>query len=469
MLIISRYILIRHIFPFFFGFSLIVFVFLTNFLMRDLYKFIGKGLSIFTILEAILLNLAWIVTLAVPMSVLIACIMSFGRLSQDNEITALRASGVSIYRMTFPVLIASIVIAFLTFEFYDKILPESNYRARLLMTDIHKKRPTISIEENIFFDIIPNYRLLIKKVEKKSPWVYDILIFDQTNPDVKRSIIAEKGTFIFSNEKNKLIVTLYNGEIHNVHMQTLEKYQRLKFEKYIITIDIPGNELERSSSQYRGVREKSIKTLKAELNKLEDEINLQKFKIYEVLGIENRTELENINGIVDSAVKVLKQNTKQQEKSTPENNNIKRDRLSVIMNRLNLEESILKSKLLLKNSIDIELHKKYSIPIACVVFVLIGVPIGIMTRKGGFAVGGGLSLLLFTIYWAFLIAGESLGDRGRISPFWAMWTPNFFISFAGIYLIYITSKESPILSLAFLKRLITFLLRKSRRTRRKIF
>ena len=456
MFIIARYILIRHIFPFFFGFSLIVFVFLTNFLMRDLYKFIGKGLSFFTILEAILLNLAWIVTLAVPMSVLIACIMSFGSLAQDNEITALRASGVSIFSMTRPVLIASIIIGFLTFEFYDKILPESNYRARLLMTDIHKKRPTISIEENIFFDIIPNYRLLIKKVEKKSPWVYDILIFDQTDPDVKRSIVAEKGTLVFSDEKNKLIVTLYNGEIHSVQMQTLENYQRLKFERYVITIDVQGNELERSSSQYRGDREKNIKALKDEVKKLANEINRQKFKIYEALGIKNQAELENFNAIVDSAVKVLKQNMNQQEKSLPGDDNIKRDRLSVIMNRLNLEESILKSKLLYKYSIDIELHKKYSIPAACIVFVLIGVPLGVMTKKGGFAVGGGLSLLLFTIYWAFLIAGESFGDRGMVSPFWAMWTPNFFISLAGIYLLYITSKEMPVLSFAFLKKLIHF-------------
>ena len=146
----------------------------------------------------------------------------------------------------------------------------------------------------------------------------------------------------------------------------------------------------------------------------------------------------------------------QKEHTLPGDDNIKIDRLSVIMNRLNLEESILKSKLLYKYSIDIELHKKYSIPAACIVFVLIGVPLGVMTKKGGFAVGGGLSLLLFTIYWAFLIAGESFGDRGMVSPFWAMWTPNFFISLAGIYLLYITSKEMPVLSFAFLKKLTPF-------------
>ena len=126
------------------------------------------------------------------------------------------------------------------------------------------------------------------------------------------------------------------------------------------------------------------------------------------------------------------------------------------MKRLELEESITRSKLIYRNSINVEIHKKYSIPAACIVFVLIGVPIGVMTRKSGFVVSGLSSILLFTVYWAFLIAGEALGDRGLFSAFWARWTPNFIIGLIGIYLLYKTSKESPVLSFAFLKRLIPF-------------
>ena len=437
---------------------MLVFIFLSNFLMRDIYKFIGKGLPFKIIIEAILLNLAWIVTLAVPMSVLVSCIMAFGSLSQDNEITALKASGISTFKMTFSVIIVSIIIGFFTYEFNDKILTEFNYRARILMSDIQRKRPTIALEENIFFDIIPNYRFLIKKIERNSPWVYNILIFDQTDPNVQKSIIAEKGTFIPSKERNKLSITLYNGEIHNLQLQNLENYQRLKFEKYVITIDVPGYELERSSSQYRGDREKSIKVMKDDIKNLKNEINQQKLKINKLLGIPEKIKLKSITAIIDSIQNELNLNTKLLKESLFKDSNFQTNvnRLSILISRLKMEEAVLESKFTYKSSLEIEIHKKYSLSAACIVFVLIGVPLGVMTQKGGFAVGGGLSFLLFTIYWAFLIGGESLGDRGIISPFWAMWTPNILIGCTGIYLLIKISKETPVLSFAFLKRLIPF-------------
>jgi lipopolysaccharide export system permease protein len=425
--------------------------------MRDLYKFIGKGLSFNIIIEVIWLNLAWIVTLAVPMSVLVSCVMAFGNLSQDNEITALKACGISIYKIISPVIIVSTIIGFLTFEFNDKILPETNYRARLLMTDIHRKQPTIMLVENIFFDIVPNYRFLVKKVENKSPWVYDIIIFDQSNPDIQRSIVAEKGTIIFSKESSKLIVTLYDGEIHTLHLQNLENYQKLKFEKFAINLDVPGYELKRTYTENRGDREKSIKIMKNDIKNLENEINEQKRKNFNITGINNEKSLKKFKAIKDSLENEIKINMNLLTKSYSNNIDIKKniEKLTTIINSINIEEEIFKSKLANKNRYEIEINKKYSIPVACVIFVLIGVPIGIMTRKGGILIGGGLSILLFTIYWAFLIAGESLGDRGDISPFWAMWSPNIFIGLVGIYLLIKVSKESPILSLNSLKKVMS--------------
>ncbi|MCK4404610.1 MAG: LptF/LptG family permease, partial [candidate division Zixibacteria bacterium] len=140
MKILYRYIFKEHIGPFFFGLSVIMFILVMDFILEVLNMIIGKGLNAFIILQVFGLNLAWMLALAVPMAVLVSTLMAFGRLSQDNEITALKASGVSIYRLILPALVASILISVGMVFFNDRVLPELNHKARLLMTDIHQKR-----------------------------------------------------------------------------------------------------------------------------------------------------------------------------------------------------------------------------------------------------------------------------------------------------------------------------------------
>jgi len=195
-----------------------------------------------------------------------------------------------------------------------------------------------------------------------------------------------------------------------------------------------------------------------DIKNLENEINQQKVKINKLLGIPEKIRLKSIPAIIDSIQNELSLNTKLLKESSFKDSNFKTNvnRLSILLSRLKMEEAVLESKFTYKSNLEIEIHKKYSIPAACIVFVLIGVPLGVMIRKGGFTISGGLSFLLFTIYWAFLIGGESLGDRGIISPFWSMWTPNILIGCTGIYLLIKISKETPVLSFAFLKKLVPF-------------
>ncbi|MFC1558734.1 LptF/LptG family permease [candidate division KSB1 bacterium] len=453
MFIIPRYIIKRHIFPFIFGFSVIIFLILSNILMRDLYKFLGKGLTFTVIVEAILLNIAWIVVVAIPMGVLVSSTMAFGRMSQDNEVTALRSCSISTTRMLIPVLLFASVIGFFTYIYTDKILPEANYRARTLMTDIHNKRPTIALEENIFFDIIPNYRFLIKKVERNSQWVYDVILFDQTNPNTHYTITSQKGRFGYSKDKNKLLITFYNGEMHSISRNNLENYQRFKFKKHAVSVDIPGTGLKRSSSKMRGDREKSIAEMKKDVDYYTLKIENQYKKIYEMLKIKEDVPDKNISSYVDSLqeeLNILKSST-----SSPENQ-VKIQTISSLLRSINVERAVLKDGIAYKNRFEVEIQKKYSIPAACIVFVLIGMPIGIMSRKSVILIGGLFSLLLFIIYWGFLIGGESLSDRGLIPAFWAMWAPNIIIGIIGILLLVHISKEQTVISFSFIKRLFLF-------------
>src|SRR4030042_4032253 len=128
MSIIYRYILKEHIGPFFFGLATITFVLIMDFLLELINLIIGKGIGFLTVMQVFVLNLAWMLALSIPMAVFVSTLMAFGRLSQDNEINALKATGVSLYRLILPALIGSVILSFGMIFFNDRVLPELNHR-----------------------------------------------------------------------------------------------------------------------------------------------------------------------------------------------------------------------------------------------------------------------------------------------------------------------------------------------------
>src|SRR2546423_659533 len=174
------YILRAHIGPFLLAFTVIMFVFLLQFLMRFIDKIVGKGLDIWTIVKLITLNLAWMVVLAMPMAALVASLMAFGSLSASNEMTAMKASGVSFMRMLFPVLLLGIALAYGDLVFNNDILPDANHAAKDLMSDIQRKKPTFVIRAGEFSDegSLPGYSILAKKTLENSSDLECVTIYD---------------------------------------------------------------------------------------------------------------------------------------------------------------------------------------------------------------------------------------------------------------------------------------------------
>lgn len=139
MKILQRYIIREHLGPFFFALAVIMFVFVTKFIVQHIGRLFGKGLPVSTIFEFVYLNLAWMMALAVPMSVLIAALMAFGRFSADNEITVLKSSGINLYRIITPSLVWATILTLLMIWYNDRVLPEFNHRARILARSISQK------------------------------------------------------------------------------------------------------------------------------------------------------------------------------------------------------------------------------------------------------------------------------------------------------------------------------------------
>ena len=156
MKIINRYILREHLVPFIISLSVLLFVLLANFLIKSMDKFLGKGLDIALLFEFILLNMAWILALAVPMAILVSTLMAFGRLSSDNEITAMKACGTSFLKLLMPAVFFGSLITVLMMAFNNYLLPDMNHKARLLSADFSRTNPEILFDTGYFIDQLPD-------------------------------------------------------------------------------------------------------------------------------------------------------------------------------------------------------------------------------------------------------------------------------------------------------------------------
>ena len=266
MRLLSKYILKQLFMPFIFSLLIIVFVLFTQFLLRAIDRFLGKGLDLTTIFEYLFLNLGWITALAVPMAVLVAALMAFGQFSEDNEITAMRASGISFLTIVRPALVFGFAIAVSLILFNAFIMPEMNFKARMLSGDIYRKRPDLNIEPGYFMDDLPDYSMIIR--DKEENILKDVRIFSKGIGETQTSIHSETGEL--STIDDAIILNLFNGEIHELDLNDYGNYRRIEFNKHVITIPADDLFLNRRDTTSRSDREMTIQMI---LNKRKDIFN----------------------------------------------------------------------------------------------------------------------------------------------------------------------------------------------------
>src|SRR5512137_174667 len=247
-MLLHRYILRALAGPFLFSLATLMFLFLLQFVMKFIDQLVGKGLSAWVIIELVTLNLAWMLVLAIPMSVLVAILMGFGDLSSKNEITAMKAGGVSLYRMAAPVLIAGICIGGFLVWFNNDVLPESNHRLKALTVDVRRKRPTLALVDGVFSQEVQGYSILVRKVSQKSNDLEGVTIYDYTNPSASVTVTAERGRISFSPDYRKLIMDLQQGEIHQLDLAEKSAYRRIRFMTHRIAMPVEGFDFERTAA-----------------------------------------------------------------------------------------------------------------------------------------------------------------------------------------------------------------------------
>ncbi|RMF08177.1 MAG: YjgP/YjgQ family permease [Candidatus Neomarinimicrobiota bacterium] len=438
MRLLNRYILKELFLPFVFSLLIIVFILFTNFLLRAIDRFLGKGLDPGTIVEYLFLNLAWIVALAVPMAVLIATLMTFGRLSEDNEINAMRSSGISFLTIIRPALIFGLLVGIVLAYFNNYVLPEMNFRARILSGDIYRKRPGLSIEPGHFIDDLPDYSMIIQ--DKDGDTLRDVRIFSKGVQKTQTTITAEKGTL--STIKDAIILTLYDGEIHELNQVDYEEYRRIQFRKHVITLPAENLVLVRRDTSNRRDREMTVPMMRAKLRTYRQRLETVRQRIARSLQKSLGDSLVPPTARAAQELITAARQATDRDSTLSDNQKRKRQRhLKTLSRRIANEYNLIASYSKSYNRYDVEIHKKFSLPFACLVFVLVGTPLGVLAKKGGFVVGTSLSFGFFMIYYIFLIGGEEMADRNLVSPAVGMWTPNVLLLIVGGYLTLHTVRE----------------------------
>ena len=301
---LNKYLLKQSFIPFVLSVAVITTVLFLQFLIRAVDRFLGKGLEAITIFEYLYLNLAWIIALSVPMSLLISSVMTFGRMAQQNEITALKSAGVNLYNIIKPAIWFGSLVAIGLCLFNNFILPEMNYNARLLAKDIYKKKPELSIEPGYFVDMIPQYTMIVKEMDGKN--FKDVKIFSKNNDSEQTTIYANEGKL--SSNGNTITINLIDGEIHEIDLSDYDYYRKIKYKTHQIIISMDDLMLNRTSESNRTDREMRVPQMIQEIEKnkgLISQIYYRIDKVKEQIGITNPNA--NSLAIIENEIELLKQ------------------------------------------------------------------------------------------------------------------------------------------------------------------
>jgi lipopolysaccharide export system permease protein len=446
---LNKYLIKQSFIPFMLSVGVITTVLFLQFLIRAIDRFLGKGLDVFTILEYLYLNLAWIIALSVPMSLLISSVMTYGRMSQDNEITALKSAGVNLFSIIKPALWFGSIVGFLLCLFNNFILPDMNYNARLLARDIYQKKPELTIEPGYFVDMIPQYTMIVKELDGQE--FKDVKIFSKNTTSEQTTIYAERGSLAASG--GIITVNLQNGEIHEIDLENYDHYRKIKFGTHQIIISIDDLLLNRTSEANRTDREMKVPAMieKIQQNKISiEQIKKRITTVKQDIGINSDNDM-TLGTIIDEIENLKNNDIPKKEESRDYNKDIPIDEYEQkekirslnnnarqFQNEFTLIENYEKNN----NKYLVEIHKKFTLAVACILFTLVGAPLGILVRKGGITIASALSIAFFLIYYILLIWGEQLADRALLDPAIGSWMPNIVLFIVGLIILFLSDKKN---------------------------
>ncbi len=412
MKILYRYIFKELLPPYFFSIFLITGIMVVNEFILITDMILKKGVEYSVIFKMVYLSLAHIIALSIPMSVLLATIMTYGKLTEDNEIMAIKASGISLYSLLIPSLLFGLINTGIIFYFNNNILPDANYYLKNLEFRIKASTPTIALEEGKFNKIGDSFVLFCDNLDRKKNYMKNVVIYDYSKGRTPDIITSKDGIIAYDANKDIMILKLNYGEIYKFNKKNDGGYSSIKFNELVYKYNLSSDST-RDFVFNRGQREMNISMMNSYIDTLKMRIKNTKNRC--------KKYIRNDLSILLMGRKPITMTTYYRLKNEV---NIKK----------NLEYQI--------NQYKVEIHKKFAIAFACIIFVLLGVPLGVRSKRGGVGPSIIISMIFFVLSWGSLLVGEELGDKGVVPPWLAMWFSNIIFLIYGIFILYRTVRET---------------------------
>ncbi len=426
--------------PFIATFFIAIFLLLMQFLWKYIDDLVGKGLDFNQIALLLFYASARFVPIALPIAMLLASVMVFGKLAEQYELVALKSAGISLTRILFPITLVVITLSYGSFLFSNYVMPIANLKNGSMIYDIQKKKPSLNIKEGIFYKDIEGFSIKINDKNTSDNTLKDIIIYDHTSKNGNdKVIIAEKGIMQLTSDEKFLELILYNGHsyIDLPNKKKKKPYRTTHFKEDLIMFNLASfSKSTNSEKLYKGhYAMLNNKQLNLAIDSLE--INyIDKLKLFSKNIINKyKTSTE-----VDSSINfnTLPANEKKQQYDIAIN------KLSSLKSVANSNKDELEYRRVIITKHKIEWHRKLSLAVACLLLFLIGAPLGSIIRKGGFGIPVLISVLFFILFHVINMIGEKSAKDLSMQALEGMWLANLVFLPLAIFLIFKAMNDTKI-------------------------
>lgn len=484
MKILHRYVLKEHIGPLAFALTALTSLLLLQYIAKRFGELVGKGLPWSIIAEFLGLSIPLTVALSMPMAVLVSTLYAFSRLAAENEITAMKAGGVSMRTVLTPVILAALGLTLCMVAFNDQVLPRANHKLRTLQGDIAQKKPSFGLRELVINEVSPG-KLYLRAghLSKSSNKMREVVIYDVGDAMRRRTVYADSGNMVMLPNKSDLQLTLYSGTVHDVPVATPDQLQRVYFDAELIRVKGVGNEFKQTTSDsFKGEREMSVCEMEKQAEMSRRQLAEARKEFQKTLALAKKRKVKlspevygtkvndpvsfGLGGAYCNLLKGIGVKTLGAQMLAPPRPRSRQPirpgdgptvmgartgvypRGEPIVNDAQIPSEMDGLKIRLddarrtSNGYEVEIQKKFALAAACFVFVLLGAPIALRFPRGGVGLTIGVSLIVFALYYVGLIAGESLARRGLVPPVLSMWGANLIFTALALLLLSRMGREN---------------------------
>jgi lipopolysaccharide export system permease protein len=443
--------------PLLLTFSISEFVLLLQFIWKILEKMIGKGLDTLVILQLFWYILVTLVPMALPLSILLASIMTLGNFGERYELVAMKSAGISLWRILRPMIAVVSLLSVFAFFFSNNFMPIAEKKMRTLMYEINTKKPTVNIRPNEFYADIEQYIIRIGAKDKDGKNLSDVVIYDHSKSLGNISITAaKKGQMYTEDNGNTLVFNLIDGYTYDESVDEnsfdTRPLIRLNFKEQLIRFDVSDfafkeTEEDRYSNHYKML---NILQLNKNINELRKENS--DFNLSIIRGIKNQITTPIIR---DS--NILKIDSLYNFSFHKDYSSLTKEDRQKVIEQASQRAAYLKSDLKMldsKRNGDSELiirhrnelHRKFTLSAACLILFFIGAPLGAIIRKGGLGMPVVVSVLSFILYYVVGMIGEKASVEGAVSSFLGMWSSTLVFLPIGLFLTIKATSDSSLLN-----------------------